>query len=252
MVRRGVAAAFRMENRERMAAAAAEIADAVRILEKGGGNLTTEMLRGRGQLTEWEHYPPDDVYDPKTHAQYFFHAHPIGAREWQDYGHFHTFLRPKGMPPDIKPAPLPDFRPPSDNDDATCHLIGISMNRDGLPEGLFTTNRWVTGETWYAASDVIAMLDHFVVDLSSPSREINRWITAMLVLFRPQIERLLRLRDLVIRRWARRYPDTNVYEDRELEIVAALEIPPDCRARLFGNGSDALGFPLNKRCASIE
>ncbi|UEM25186.1 hypothetical protein JL100_036005 (plasmid) [Skermanella mucosa] len=210
---------------ERMAEAAAEAVDCVRVLRKGGDNLVGEVLRGNGTFTEWEHYPPDDVYDPETHAQYYFHAHPPEERGWHDYGHFHTFLRPAGMPPGTRPAP---GNAPADagagDEAALSHLFAISMSREGLPVRLFTTNRWVTGETWYAADDVIAMLDRFVIDLPRPSWPLNRWITAMAVLFRPQIEALLRGRDLAIARRRTAHPDTDVFEDRGLEITSALDI----------------------------
>jgi hypothetical protein len=78
------------------------------------------------------------------------HAHDKKDRPGE-HGHFHTFMRGGGMPAGIEPAPLPDFEPKSDPHDLVCHLIAVSMDRSGWPIGLFATNRWVTGETWYAA-----------------------------------------------------------------------------------------------------
>jgi hypothetical protein len=68
------------------------------------------------------------------------------------------------------------------------------------------------------------MLDHFAVDLEGPSPELNRWLTAMFVLFRPQIERLLVERDNAIVRWKTRYPDVDVLEDRRLEVTSSLDV----------------------------
>lgn len=187
--------------------AASDISQCQRVLAKSGLNLVGEVLRGFGDFTEFEHYPPDDVYDPETHAQYYFHAHPPGERDWSDYGHFHVFMRPKG----------------GDND-ALCHLIGISMTREGQPERLFTTNRWVTAETWYAGGDVIAMLDRCVFDVAWPSWPLNRWLSALLVLYRPEIEALILARDAVISDWSSRHPDRDVFEDRGLEITSATMI----------------------------
>lgn len=195
-----------------------EIRECRRVLAKSGLNPVGEVLRGFGEFTEFEHYPPDDVYDPESHAQYYFHAHTPGAREWNDYGHFHIFLRPGGMPPGIRPVPLAQASPPGGDNDALCHLIAISMTRDGEPERLFTTNRWVTAETWYAAEDVIGMLDRCVFDVAWPSWPLNRWLTAMLTLYRQDIEGLIRARDRVVSHWMSRHPDRNVFEDRELEI----------------------------------
>jgi hypothetical protein len=89
-----------------------------------------------------------NVYGPETHARHYFHAHAADDREQADYGHFHTFLRPKGMPAGIRPVPVPGVVPPAGDNDALSYLVAMSMTRKGMPERLFTTSRWVTGETW--------------------------------------------------------------------------------------------------------
>ncbi|MBU6445663.1 MAG: hypothetical protein KGR48_17310 [Alphaproteobacteria bacterium] len=213
---------------EQIAEAAAEVVNCIRVLEKSGSNLVAEVLDGR-EFIEFEHYPPDDVYDPETHAQYYFHAHPQTRGEWNDYGHFHTFLRPRGMPEAVRPWPVAHSPQTESDNDALCHLIAISMNREGRPVRLFTTNRWVTAETWYQADDVIAMLDKFVVDLSRPSWPLNRWISAMFVLFRRDIEELIRERDRAVVAWLRDHPAGDVFEDRGLEVTSGKAIDLDQR-----------------------
>ena len=101
------------------------------------------------------------------------------------------------------------------------------MDRHGFPIGMFSTNRWVTAENWFAADDVIAMLDRFVIDHAFPSWPVNRWITAMVVLFRPTIEALLRERDAALRAWQTKHPQRDVFEDRELEIMSQARISID-------------------------
>ena len=211
------------ERLEDMAAAGAEALEVYRLLRKSGDNVVGEVLRGQGEFYEWDHFPKGDVYDPETHSQYYYHAHPAELRG-DEHGHFHTFLRPKGMPPAIEPAPLADYAPPEGDNDALSHLIGISMDQHGYPIRLFTTNRWVTGEVWYAADNVIAMLDRFHMDLASPSLPVNIWITALLRLFRPDIEELVRARDRSIADWQERKHNVNVYEDRDLEITSFADI----------------------------
>jgi hypothetical protein len=207
----------------RMADAGVKAVACISDLHVRNSNLVIEVLRGCGDFTQWEHYPPDDVRDPKSRAQYYFHAHPPDERDEPDYGHFHLFMRPKGMPAGIWPAEVKSV-PLASDDDALAHLIAISTTPAGMPQRLFTTNRWVTGETWYKATDVIRMLDRFVIDLDHPSRPLNDWLTAMLVLFRPQIEELLIERDRVILQWQADHPDIDVFEDRRLEITSSLEI----------------------------
>ncbi len=213
--------------------AATDVLDCMRVLAKSGSNLVAEAL-GTHEFIEWDHYPLDDVRDPESHAQYYFHAHPASDKRDSDYGHFHTFLRAKGMPEGVAPAPVPPQTAKELPEEPICHLIAISMTRAGLPDRLFTTNRWVAGDTWFAAPDVINMLDRFVIDLSRPSWPLNRWLTAMLVLFRPQIEELLYERDDRIAAWQAEHSDVEVYEDRRLEITSSRNISIEEQIRSLG------------------
>ena len=209
-----------------MLAGGEEIEECYRVMAKTGDNVVGELLRNQGTFYQWNHYPNGDIYDHATHSQYFYHAHVKGQRKGE-HGHFHTFLRAKGMPAGIAPiAYSGDAEWPVD-DKALSHLIGISMNPKGFPIGLFSVNRWVTGEAWYTADDVVAMFGRFNIDHASPSWPANRWITAMLRLFHPQIIELVYKRDVVVADWQRKYPDRDVYEDRDLEITSTMAISVD-------------------------
>ncbi len=202
-----------------MVAAGAEVAECHRVLGKAGDNIVGEALKGGGTFCQYNHYPAGDVYDSESHSQYYYHSHRKG-----EHGHFHTYLRPKGMPFWIKPASVPDFTPPEGDNDAISHIVAISMDSYGFPIGLFTTNRWICAETWYKAEDVCAMIDLFEIDHARPSWPMNRWITAMMKLFKPQITELLLERDDMVTAWQKRHPQRNVYEDRELDITSELRI----------------------------
>ena len=200
-----------------------------RILAKTGDNLVGEVLKHEGPFYVLDHYPKGDVFDPESHAQWYYHAHDKKDRPGE-HGHFHTFMRGGGMPEGVEPTPLPDFEPKADKHDLACHLIAISMDRAGWPIGLFTTNRWVTGETWYAAHDVSAMLPYFDLKINKPCWPVNRWLADTLFLFRPQIEALLQQRDERIRAWQREHPEVeNVYEDRRLEVTSQMPISVDAQ-----------------------
>lgn len=210
---------------ERMELAATRIVDCMHSLHRAGDNLVAAALRGSGDFLEWDHYPASDVYDPQSRAQYYFHAHPTDDRADPDYGHFHTFLRlptgglgMNGARAGGNPAVADDV------EHSLCHLVAISMTSAGLPERIFTTNRWVTGECWQPASQVISLLDQFSVDLEHPSRALNIWLTEMLVLFRPQIESLLVQRDITVGRWQNEYRDIDAFENRELEVTSSMHI----------------------------
>jgi hypothetical protein len=209
--------------RRRMLTAGRDVSECYRVLRKAGLNVVGEVLKGQGEFVEFDHYPADDVFDEETAGQYYYHAHRDG-----EHGHFHTFLRARGMPAGSRPLEYPQATEvwPT-GADAHSHLIAISMDAYGFPIGLFATNRWVTGETWYPCSDVIGMLDRFAIDHAFPSWPVNRWISAMVVLFRPHIEHLLRHRDRVIDAWQRGRPADDVFENRALEMTGYLPISVD-------------------------
>ncbi len=208
-----------------MRQAGREITEGYRVLRKSGLNIVGEVLRdnlNRGEtFYEFNHYPDDDVYDRETHAQYYYHAH---RSEVGEHGHFHCFLRPKGMPAGVAPIEYPATDPWPQNEGALSHLVAIAMDGYGFPTGLFTTNRWVTAEAWYPAEQVMRMLDRFVIDHAFPSWPVNRWISAMFVLYRPHIEALLKKRDEIIWAWADAHPGEDVFEDRKLDITSQMDI----------------------------
>ena len=204
---------------ERMRAAGEEILECYRVLEKGGGNVVGEVLKGEGTFYEWNHYPDGDVYDNETHSQYYYHAHREG-----EHGHFHTFMRHSGMSDGVTPIENTSEEEWPKGDERLSHLIAISMEAKGLPLALFTTNRWVTGENWYTAEDVVRMLDRYEIDHAVPNWATNRWLTAMVRLFHPQIVELIKERDRAIAGWVPSDSVTHVFEDREFEVTSELEI----------------------------
>lgn len=205
---------------ERMELAATRIVDCMHALHKAGDSLITVALRDSGDFLEWDHYPTGDVYDPISRAQYYFHSHPPDDRVDPDYGHFHTFVRLPGGEHGSDGASDPS----AVSENKACHLIAISMTSTGMPDRLFTTNRWVTGECWQPASQVISMLDQFSIDLEHPSKPLNVWLTEMLVLFRPQIENLLFQRDITVGQWQNEYRDVDAFENRELDVTSSMRI----------------------------
>jgi hypothetical protein len=226
---------------ERMTAAAAVIRDCRQELAARNRNLLGELTAGSAAVAEWRHYPEGDVYDPNSHSQYFFHAHPGGGAPSTEQGHFHTFLRAEGMPGQVTPLLLPELAvagvptvppqaPPLKRGarDEVSHLIAIAIDFRGEPVRLFTTNRWVTGETWYRADDVIRMLDRFAITEQAPSWLLNRWIGAMIQLYRPQIAALLRARDRTVMSWRRRRR-AHVFEDTRLEVTSNHDIDLDAQ-----------------------
>jgi len=212
-----------------------EALDCARALKASESNVVAEVLKDQGTFTEWRHYPAGDVVDRARHAQYFYHAHPhpLAADE---HGHFHAFLRGTGMPRGVRPAPLPGLPDPLPDNIALAHIIAIAMNDHAEPIRLFTTNRWVTGETWYRAQDVSAMIDRFSL-LAAPVAT-SRWLTAMVRLFAPEICALLWVRDAALESARAHRPLVEALEAHELEVLSFCDISLQERmaelARLLG------------------
>ncbi|MFT5394233.1 MAG: hypothetical protein ACI8PT_004443 [Gammaproteobacteria bacterium] len=209
---------------ETMRAAGAEVTECYRVLDKGEINIVSELLKDQGTFFEDDHYPDGDVFDEETASQYYYHAHRGIPGE---HGHFHTFLRADAIPGDISAAPYDGDEPWPEGGDCIAHLVAVSMDRSGLPLGFFMTNRWVTGETWYVADDMSRLLPSFSIDHAFPSWPANRWLSAIIALFAPQLRSLLAHRDAVVGAWAQAHPELDVYEDRDLEITGWLRVSVD-------------------------
>jgi hypothetical protein len=235
---------------------------------EGAADIDADLI---ADIDEWRHYPDDEVYDPTSHAQYFYHRHPVPdlgpgglrpARKPAEHGHFHLFLRGEGMPAGITPLVLPELAVANapaprqsapqkrGKSDEVCHLVALAVDRRGEPIRLFTTNRWVTGETWYRADDVIRMLDRFRVRGEQPSALLNRWLGALVQLFQPEIARLLRERDTAVleRRWRRR---GNVLEDPRLEITSSLDIDLDTKLAAVEHAGDGSAAATGRRAPRL-
>lgn len=174
------------------------------ILAKGGLNVLLETLAEAKSVEAWSHYPKGDVFDPETGAQWYYHAH-VPAFDGVEHGHFHCFLRPDG-----KQGPVH-------------HLIAIGVDAHGRLHRLFTVNQWVVGDTWLDAEATIALLPRFDVQMPKPSYLVNRWLSAVLRRYEPEIADLIRERDRVL---ASHVPanGTTTREDRSLEVTSVLMI----------------------------
>lgn len=170
------------------------------ILAKSGLGIVTALLPPEPPAL-MRHYPDGDVYDPASGAQYYYHCHaPDPARD--EHGHFHCFIRPGGA------------------DGPIHHLIAAGIDANGRLARLFTVNRWVTGDVWMPAEDLIPLLDRFDVQLAKPDYLVNRWLTAVLALHRDDIAELLRERDRVVASQAANRPMAEMLEDRALEYLS--------------------------------
>ena len=190
---------------------------------KNGKNILHYTLQKKRRHIGMNHYPKGDRIDKKTGAQYFYHCHRENTTS-AEHGHFHCFLRYKHIPERIKPTPLADWDKYIDNPIA--HIIAIAMDRYGQPIRLFTVNRWVTSEVWYDAKHIPTFTNRFKMTLEDDPhwQVLDKWVDAMIHLFSPQIAWLHNARDLMIEKHISQNPDTNVFEDRNIEELSAVSI----------------------------
>ena len=154
--------------------AAQEIAGIQTRYAKKGVTLSELALCGAKEFIEWNHYPKNDLSDPVSGYEFYYHAHSADEMVDGEHGHFHVFKR-NGI----------DFH----------HLIAIALNQQGLPVRLFTTNQWVTGEKLASATDVIDELRNFDVATKGRMGPVARWISAFTKLFFVEMEMLIVGRD---------------------------------------------------------
>jgi len=248
---------------EREIAAAAVLRECEATLARRGSTIIREVVGAtQGDIVDWRHYPDGEVYDPNSHAQYFYHCHGPSVRDAagppDEHGHFHLFLRGEGVPAGVTPLLLPELAvagAPAPRQSAplkrgasaeVCHLVAIAIDAESRPLRLFTTNRWVTGETWYKAEDVIGMLGRWRITGDGPSALLNRWLGALLTLYHHDIAALLRERDAAVmqRRWRWR---GNVFEDTRLEITASRTVDLDARLAAIAERGRAAIAPRGTR-----
>ena len=210
--------------------AAADVTESIAALADAGKNPVTEVLGGADVVEEWVHFPPGDVIDTATQSQYYYHAHVAAERVANEHGHFHTFVRAQKLDPTLVPAALSANAKPDDPASWVMHLVGISTDASGRLIRLFTTNRWVTDEVWYGGDDVIGMIDYFDMTGNTPSFALNRWVSGVIGMFRPQIADLVRARDVAVARHKAAHPGRDVFEDRDLQVTS--EIPIDFLAQV--------------------
>lgn len=191
---------------------------ALHALASKGLNTVTAVMGSQTELVQWTHYPNSkDVFDPRSGSQYFFHCHSAKEQAKDEHGHFHLFGRAHYDDTESN-VKSPDSK-------ALCtHLLGISVNAQGLPIRLFTTNRWVTDEYWLPGPQVLALIDAFSIAKRQPSPALHQWLYGMLLLFRPQIERLIMQRDVWCENASKIRPVERVMEDRRTHIISAARI----------------------------
>lgn len=188
-----------------------------------GKNIIHYTLEKKRKHLSMNHYPKGDRIDHQTGAQYFYHCHREDF-DRMEHGHFHCFLRYKGIPARIKPTALPDWDKYMDN--PMTHLVAIAMNCYGQPIRLFTVNRWIASDIIYDARHIAGFVKRFKMTLTDSEywQVLDRWVEGMLRLFSPQIAWLHEQRQQVMQDVMRTNPSENAYEYRDIEEPSQIAI----------------------------
>ncbi|MBQ0960809.1 hypothetical protein KAK06_17780 [Ideonella sp. 4Y11] len=184
--------------------AAAELVAVQMALARRGLGLAQAALAGARRIETLRHYPRGDVIDTDNRSQFYYHLHRSSRCPPEEHGHFHLFTR----------------RP----DGGFSHLAGLSLDDRGWPIRWFTTNRWVTGETWLAAPALCADIDRFAPRTAGRLAPVARWLGAMVRLHRDSLKALLRRRDAVVARQLQRRKAEDFFEDRRHDVLTEQRI----------------------------
>jgi len=188
--------------------AAATAVAAMQSMAARGLSPVTAALDGAADVEEWAHYPDDDARDRHGRGRYYYHVHSAEDLGEREHGHFHVFLDPPAGAADLAPT----------------HVIGLAMDSAGQLIRLFTTNGWVTGESWREAEAIIAALDGFMVQSDSNLADLDEWVSSVMRLYRPQIVDLLNRRDAALDELRARDPACDVLENRSVRVLSSVDV----------------------------
>lgn len=182
-----------------------------------GAHLLDEILTDNPPR-QWAHYPDDDVICGDGVFQYFYHSHsPEDRGPTAEHGHFHLFARDRVQHPSAGEA---------------IALLCISLNPTGVPIGLFTVNRWVTGGQLLSAAASMVLLKRFVA-LAHPSGSIGQWMSALLDMYEGDIDELLHQRDRQLLELVLRDGQRNWLDDDSIDVLSHMDIDIDARLQLL-------------------
>lgn len=104
----------------------------------------------------------------------FYHHHDYPNKTDNEHGHFHLFIRLKG---------LTEWH----------HLLLISMDKQGQAFQLATVNQWVTDSRWIEQTDLGHLFQQ--LEVQDPESLLHSWFIAILSVFHEEIISLITKRD---------------------------------------------------------
>lgn len=176
----------------------------------------------------WKHYPEKDARDKFCKSRWYYHVHATGSRDPDEHGHFHLFLHRSQLPEGLEPKVWPPLGEKAKAH--VTHLIALSIDTLGIPRSWFTVNHFVTNEFLYPADVMIEHLPDFNVDHTAQDDLVNRFVTAMVALYREEIADLIRQRDVRQAQLVAEFGEDAYTKASGAEVLS--QIPIDLDAKL--------------------
>src|SRR5262249_19748295 len=107
-----------------------------------------------------------------------------------------------------------------------CHLVALAFDDRGVPDRLFTINRWASDEWMYPARDLVPLVDRFVLGGDTKFQLTSRLLSATLRVLHPQVAWALHERDRAIAAHRTDDPD-GATEDPALEVTSMVTFDLD-------------------------
>ena len=175
-----------------------------------GLSMAQVALAGSGDFVQFRHYPKNDLVDPDSGYEMYYHSHPLdesGKSKNLEHGHFHLFQRDLDQP------------------NKFTHLIAISLDQQGLPIKLFTTNQWVTGETIKEVKKIRPLLGGFQINAKGRMAPLARWVSGLVHIFHDEAIDLLKVRDQKMQKLAGSGKNKERFlEDRKHHVLSEVRV----------------------------
>lgn len=169
---------------------------------EAGSNPVREVIPADGRVLEHRHYPAPWLDFGGAPLRAYYHCHPSAAKIAGEHGHFHLFI-----------AAAPE---------CWTHLAALSMDYEGQPQALFSTNRWVTDEHWLEGRSLMATP---FPDVPSDGLGLaESWLYGMLNLLRPRLNELWLQRDQFLRERVPADRQQEILENREYYLLSQLPV----------------------------
>ena len=206
-----------IDNFDELLSGASDVVAALEECSKDGSSPFSRLLATKADaISEWDHLPPKDCYDPETRSQYYYHVHKQEERIAGEHGHLHIF----------RGSDLLSIIPNSERGESShkpkkrnlTHLFALALDNKGSPVALFTTNHFVCGDNWLTGEDTATLLDGFNIGIQEPDPLINLWVNGLVKLCKPWVKTLILRRDLEFKKREDHQNPYAIYKDRTFEI----------------------------------